>query len=221
MSTTLEQAQETRQPNQLGAALKPLVIELGVPVGSYYLLHDGLGLSVIASLALSSVVPGVRTVVGVVRERSFNGLAGLMVAVNLVGIAAGLIVGDPRLMIAKDRAISSVIGIGILVSVFMGRPLMSKGLKPFLTKGNAAKTQSWDRLTATSVRFRRLEAIYSAVWGTALLGECLARIVLAYTLPVTTMAWLSGALVAGAIGLAIIGGIPETAAMERLIEQEN
>src|ERR1700683_1297089 len=70
----------------LATALGPLVIDVGVPVGSYYLLHGGFGLSVWLSLALSSIGPAVRAVTGIVAERKLNLLALLMLGVNLAGI---------------------------------------------------------------------------------------------------------------------------------------
>ncbi|HEY7013847.1 MAG TPA: VC0807 family protein [Streptosporangiaceae bacterium] len=192
----------------LGTALRPLVIDVGIPLGSYYLLHGAFGLSVWLSLALSSVSPAIRSVFGLVAERKPNLLAMLMLAVNLAGIVVSFLSGDPRAMIAKDSLVSSVIAIAILASVAARRPLMSQGLKPYITRGTAERTAAWDRLAAGSARFRRLEMLFSAIWGVLLLADCAARLVGAYTLPVTTMVWLSTVLTLGAIGLGItLGGI--------------
>ena len=54
---------------------------------------------------------------------------------------------------------------------------MTAGLKPFLTRGTAERTAAWDRLAAGSARFRRLEGLYSTIWGVALLADCVARLV--------------------------------------------
>ncbi len=202
-------------------ALAPLLIDIGIPVGSYYLLHAGLGLSLWLSLALSSVVPAVRSVAGLVTRRQLNVLALLMLFVNLAGIAVSFATGDPRLMIAKDSVISSVIAIAILVSVAARRPLMTAGLKPFLTRGTAERTAAWDRLAAGSARFRRLELLYSAIWGVALLAECAARLVGAFTLPVSTMVWLGTTLTLGAIGVAIMVGGAAAAPMQQMLETES
>ena len=192
----------------LGAALRPLVIDVGIPLAAYYLLHGALGLSVWLALALSSVSPAIRSVLGLVAERKPNLLAMLMLAVNLAGIVVSFLSGDPRAMIAKDSLVSSVIAIAILASVAARRPLMSQGLKPYITRGAAERTAAWDRLAAGSARFRRLEMLFSAIWGVLLLADCVARLVGAYTLPVTTMVWLGTVLTLGAIGLGItLGGI--------------
>ena len=53
----------------MGAALRPLAVDVAVPVGLYYLLRDGFGVSLVLSLAASSVLPAVRSVAGFARER--------------------------------------------------------------------------------------------------------------------------------------------------------
>ena len=139
-------------------------------------------------------------------QRRLNVLALLMLAVNLAGIGVSFATGDPRLMIAKDSAISSVIGLAILVSVVLRRPLMTAGLKPWLTRGAADRTAAWDRLRAGSARFRRLESLFSAIWGIVLLAECTARVIGAFTLPVPTMVWLGTVMLVGALGVATMAG---------------
>src|SRR5262245_24617645 len=67
----------------VAASLRPLLIDIGIPVGTYYLLRDAFGLSLWLSLALSSIGPAVRSVAGLVKERKLNLLAVLMLAVNL------------------------------------------------------------------------------------------------------------------------------------------
>jgi hypothetical protein len=200
----------TTKTNSKRANLVPLIVDVAVPIGAYYLLKDGLGMSTLMALGLSSVVPAVRTGWSVVKERAVNGLAALILVVNVVGLLLSFVAGDPRLMLAKDSGVSSVIGIGILVSVALGRPMMTAGMKPWLVKGIVEREDAWARLQAGSEDFRRAERRFSAVWGVVLLTECVLRIVGAYTLPVDTMVWAGSVvmvvsmvvafLVSGAIG---------------------
>jgi hypothetical protein len=210
----------TRPGAGIGTALRPLLIDVGVPVGSYYLLHGAFGLSVWLSLALSSVGPAVRAIAAVAAERKLNVLALLMLAVNLAGIAVSFLTGDPRAMIAKDSLVSSVIAIAILASVAARRPLMSAGLRPFLTKGVPQRTAAWERLSACSARFRRLEMAFSAIWGLLLLADCAARLIGAYTLPVTTMVWLSTVLTLSAVGLGVMTGGVAARPIEKMVTAE-
>ncbi|MGW7614004.1 VC0807 family protein [Streptomyces sp. NPDC054766] len=199
----------------------PLIVDVAVPVGSYYLLKNGFGMSTMAALGWSSVVPAVRTVWSVLKERRVNALAGLILFVNVVGLALSLVAGDPRLMLAKDSGVSSAIGIGVLVSVKLGRPMMTQGMKPFLVKGDAARAAAWDRLAAGSEPFRKAERTFSLVWGTVLLGECVARVVGAYTLPIDTMVWLGTVVMIASMVLAfLLSGRFAVVPMEKMLERE-
>jgi hypothetical protein len=201
------------------STLLPLVVDVAVPLGSYYLLRAA-GCGLVAALVLSSIAPAARTVFGLVKDRTVNGLAALIVAVNVVSIAISFWSGDPRIMLAKDSAVSSTIGIAILISAFAGQPLMTAGLRPFLVKGDAAKAAAFDRLAASSTRFRRLERMFSLIWGVFLIGECVTRVVCAFTLPVGTMVWLGTvimlAAVFGAMGICGFCSIP----METMVRNE-
>jgi len=208
-----------RRPG-MAAALRPLLIDVGIPVGSYYLPRDAFGMSLWLSLTLSSVGPAARAIAGLVAERKLNLLATLMLAVNLAGIAVSFLTGDPRAMIAKDSVVSSVIAFAILGSVVLRRPLMSAGLRPFMTRGEPRRMAAWDRLSAASPRFRRLELLFSAIWGVALLAECAARLAGAYTLPVTTMVWLGTVMTLGAIGVAIVVGGTAAGPIQKMIDAE-
>lgn len=202
----------------MAAALRPLILDLGVPLGSYYLMRAA-GVALIPALAISSIVPAVRTVAGLVKDRSVNGLAALIVVVNVVSIAVIFWTGDPRLMLAKEAVISSTIGLAILVSVFAGRPLMSAGLRPMIAKGDPGRDAAFGRLSAASPRFARLERLFSAIWAITLLAECATRVVCAFTVPVTTMVWLSTVMTLSAISAGIIIGAPVSGAMRRMVLQ--
>ncbi|MFJ3949871.1 hypothetical protein SLV14_002353 [Streptomyces sp. Je 1-4] len=212
---------EGERGNPLLKSLAPLIVDAGIPVALYYVLSDGFGFSTVAALGWSSVVPALRTVWDLVSSRSVNGLALLMLAVNAVGLALSAVAGDPRLMMAKDSGVSSVVGIAILLSVRTKRPLMTAGLKPWVTKGSAAGNAAWDRLITGSERFRRAERRFSAIWGTALLTECVVKVVGAYTVPVHTMVWLGTVLtVVAVLAAMLIAGGSCADPMEKMVKAE-
>lgn len=210
-----------RKRSALASTLLPLTLDIAVPVGGYYVLRDGFGVSLVMSLALTSVVPALRTIVGAVRERQFNGLAGLMVAVNVLSLALSFVTGDARLIVAKDSGITGMVGVCVLVAALRGNPLMSTGMKPFMVRGRDDRMAAWDRLTAASPRFHRLECRYSVTWGGVLIVECVARIIGAYTLSVPTMVWAGNVIIAVAVGLGIVlGGAIATQPMEFMLKAE-
>lgn len=123
-------------------------------------------------------------------------------------------------MLAKDSGVSSIIGIVVLVTVLKGQPMMSAGMRPWLVKGDAAKGTAWQRLSVESAAFRRAEMRFSAVWGAALLGECVVRTVGAYTVPVDTMVWLGTVImVATPVFAFLVSGRVGAVPMERMIAE--
>jgi hypothetical protein len=217
MSETVTEA----RPSEALRSFTPLILDAGVPVASYYLLTGVAGMGTVAALAWSSVVPAARTLWGIVRERRLNGLATLILTVNVVSLVLSTLTGDPRLMLAKDGAVSSTIGIGILVSVFLGKPMMTSALKPWFTKGDGTKDVVWHRMLETSAEFRRAERTFSVVWGIALLAECAARVVGAYTIPVGTMVWLGSVfLVVTIFGAIVVSGRLAAGPMEKMLAAE-
>ncbi|MEY9859848.1 hypothetical protein ABH935_005482 [Catenulispora sp. GAS73] len=205
------------QTHPLKQALAPLAVDIAVPLGGYYVLHSALGLGTAAALGVASVVPAARSIFAAVVKREANALALLMLTVNIVAIALTFVSGNARLMLAKDSAVSSTIALGILWSVRGGKPMMTAGLKPFVTKGDAARTAAWDALRAESAKFRAKENLFSVIWGGWLLAECVARLVGAFVLPVSTMAWLGTVVLIVAIAGACVTGGAAVEPLEKLI----
>ncbi|MEU6407154.1 VC0807 family protein [Microbispora sp. NPDC046933] len=209
MTQTLTAPARAAQPRRgnLRKTLMPLALDVAAPMACYYLLHGAFGMSEVVALAVSGVIPAVRVVAGIVGDRTLNGLAGLTLAVNVAGIALSFVTGDARMMIAKDSGLSGVLSLAIMLSAFTRQPVMTAGMRPFITKGNAAKEAAWDRLAERSARFRRAERRFSGIWGGVLLAECVARLIGAFTLPVSTMVWLSNVMLIAAIvvGLVLAG----------------
>jgi hypothetical protein len=200
-------------------ALRPLLLDIAVPLASYYVLH-AVGFSIVDSLVLASVFPAARAVIGLVRDRKVNLLALLIVTVNLASMGLSLATGSPRLMLLKDSGVTSVIGLSIVVSVLVGRPLMSAGMRPFLVKNSAVRDAAFERLSAACDRFRRLEKLFSLTWGIILFGECLVRVALVFVLPVGTMVWLSTVLTIAAVAIGIAASSRYSRPMEKMVDQE-
>ncbi|MEU8550001.1 VC0807 family protein [Streptomyces roseoverticillatus] len=221
-ATAGETAPAAPRGRALWDSFAPLVVDAVLPMAAYYALSKGFGMSTLAALGWSSALPAARTVWGLVKERRVNGLAALILVVNVVGLVLSGVSGDARLMLAKDSAVSSVVGLAVLVSAVAGRrPLMTTGLKPWVVKGDPARQAAWDRLSARDAWFRRSERTFSVVWGSALLAECVARVVGAYTLPVDTMVWLGNVILGAAIVAAmVIGGGLAADPMEKMVDAE-
>ena len=172
--------------------VKTLGIEIAVPLGVYYGLHS-LGASDFTALALSGVFPLARTLFQFAKHRTLNGLALVVLVTNVVGMLLTFVSGDARMMIAKDSIGSGITGVVILISAFTAQPIMTKALRPFLTHGKADHEAAWERLQANK-RFHTVLRRGSFIWGIGFIFESAARVIGAFTLPVSTMVWLSTVL---------------------------
>jgi microcompartment protein CcmK/EutM len=198
--------------NQPGSSLlKTLAIEIAVPTAVYYGLHS-LGASVFLSLALSGLVPLARTLYQFAKDRSLNGLAVVVLVTNVVGMLLTFVSGDARLMIAKDSIGSGITGLVILASAFTAAPIMTKTMRPFLTRGKQENEAAWERLSGTA-KFQQILRRSSVVWGIGFVLESTARVVGAFVLPVETMVWLSTVLFLGtfAVMMVVAGKVAEGA----------
>src|ERR1700760_165542 len=200
-------------------SLRNLLLDVAGPVGSYYAARAA-GADLFTALAISSALPLVRTGAALLRGRRVDGLALLVLVVNAAGLVVSFWSGNPRFMLAKDGVTTAVLGIAVLVSVLASRPLMTAGMRPFVTKGNAAKDAAFGRLLVSSARFGQLNRRFSVVWGIAFLAECAARVTCAVPLPVNTTMWLSNVLLGVCITAAVIVGGVFADRMEKLVSAE-
>ena len=187
------------------SSIASLVVDVAIPLAIYYALHDGLGLPLVTAMAASSVIPAARTAYAAVRERELNQLAALMLTLNVASVVISLVSGNARLLFAREAAISSLVGIAALATVLAGRtPMFAPAMEAFMTRGEPRREQAWHRLAGADLGFCRMLRRHTVIWGVVLLVDCCARVVCAYTMPVTELAWLSTAITVGSISFAAI-----------------
>src|SRR6202000_605898 len=167
-----------------GNPLLPLLLDVGVPLASYYLMRH-FGVSMVTALAVSGLVPAVRVVWSVIRERSADGLALGVLTLTVVSIPVAFITGSPKLLLAKDSLGTGALGVWLIISVLLAKPAMAHGIRAFLarTEGSAA---AWEQLSVESGAFRRCLSAATLVWAVGFIVECVARITVVVALPVGT-----------------------------------
>lgn len=188
--------------NPSASVLRTLGVEIAVPLGVYYGLHS-LGASDFTALALAGVFPLARTLFQFAKNRTLNGLALVVLVTNVAGMLLTFVSGDARMMIAKDSIGSGITGLVILISAFTAQPIMTKALRPFLTHGDADHEAAWERLRGNA-RFETVIRRSSFVWGVGFMLESAARVVGAFTLPVSTMVWLSTVVFVGSFAVIML-----------------
>src|SRR5690349_4050931 len=144
-----------------------LVFDLGGPLLAYSLLRSA-GMSAVAALVLSGVLPALGIVIGVVV------LAGL-----LVGTLLGLTSHNARLYLLEGSVPSAVFALGCLFSLRLRRPLIFRLaveiLGPDTRKGRDV-TAAW-----RYPGFRRAFQMLTVAWGAGYLAEAAIRVAIVIT----------------------------------------
>lgn len=180
------------------AVLATLLTDLVAPVVFYYLLRVT-GAGIYTSLLISAIMPVATAVVRLIRHRRIDGFAVYTASVMIAGALVSLIGGSPRFLLAREGWLTGMTGAWFIVSLFLGRyPLGFAFSRPFL-EGRLARRgvpPDWDELWDGLPRFRRLWHVTTVLWGVGLFVDAVARVVMAYCLPIDTVPALSASLYA-------------------------
>ncbi|MEJ2888510.1 VC0807 family protein [Actinomycetospora aeridis] len=192
---------ESAPPETRGGlgALTGLLFDIGIPVLGYYVLHL-LGTSDWVALLVATVAAGLRLCWVAVRTRRITWFAAVMLGMFGLGLALAFASDDPRFMLLSDSFTTSVVALGFLGSLVVGKPLTLSAFQTWKPR-EAGKMDEYYR---TNPVVRRLFRVSALVWGLGLLIESVARIPLVYALPVEVMVGVSAALlIATNAGLAV------------------
>lgn len=203
-------------------AFLPLVLDVAVPLASYYLLRH-FGVSLVPALAISGLSPALRVVRGIVRERTADGLALAVLVLTAASIPVAFISGTPQILLAKDAVGTGVFGLWLIVSALLGRPAMANVMRGVLTRTEGSEA-AWDRLAESSPPFRSHLRTVTTLWGVGFVIECVARIAVAWLLPINTAVWAVNVPIALVISGCVViqrRWVKQIAIMVRLRTEDN
>jgi intracellular septation protein A len=172
--------------------------DVGLSLVAYYGLR-ALGASPYVALLGGTVTAGLR--IGYVwwRTRRFDAFAAFMLVEFGVGLVFSLLTGDARFLVAKESFSTAIAGLIFLASCGFGRPMIWHAAVRFQPAARAEMEHKWHAVP----EFRRTFRVLTLGWGAGMLAEAVARVVVAYTLPVDAAAGLSQLLRFGAMGLLV------------------
>ncbi|MFC9436351.1 VC0807 family protein [Nocardia sp. NPDC057030] len=173
--------------------------DIAVPVGAYFVLH-ALGYSDFAGLLAGTVLSALMVIGQAIRSRRLELMSAIVLGGFVFGLVTSLISGDPRMMIAKDSMATVLIGLAFLISAMIGKPLTYLVARKAVSAGGPARVAELETAYRTDPAKRRAFTVLTVMWGAGLVFEATIRIVLAYQLPVHTMAWLSPVLMIAVVG---------------------
>jgi hypothetical protein len=180
-------AKPTKVQSPLGSLLS-LVMDIGLPLGTYYLLKNAFGVDVITALIVSGLVPAVRTIWTTVRAGKPDQFALAVLIVTVVSIPITLLTGSPTFMLAKEGLGTGTLGIYIGVMALRRQPVMTAAFKPFIAN-SVKKAAAWDELMVGSATFRASLVRANLVWAIGFVIEVAVRLLIVFTLPFDTAVW--------------------------------
>jgi hypothetical protein len=181
-SESVENSSESGNFLRKARAVLPLAADVVVPVAGFFVL-SAIGLSDTWALTLAGAATGVRTLAGVLYRRRLDGIS-MLVAVEFLLSAALLVVSDdPRVVLLKPSFYTLVAAGYLLVSVFVGRPVVYEAAAPMATGGDPQRTIAYRTVWDNSAEFRRRERTITAVFAAALALEAGLRAVVVLNTP--------------------------------------
>ena len=155
-------------------------VDLVLPLALYYGMRWA-GADPWLALMLGAVGPLVRIAVNTARTRRIDRLGVFTLSILALGTAVGMFSADPRLLLARESWLTALVGIWILMSLAGRRPVLFEATIAVMPTGAAAQwEQDWD----TSPFFRRVFRTMTLAWGLAFILDAVARVIMAYTLPI-------------------------------------
>ncbi|MEV8606422.1 VC0807 family protein [Amycolatopsis sp. NPDC051373] len=157
-----------------------LLIDVGAPVGGYYLLR-AFGVVPVWALLLSGLPPALRVLYTAVTRRRVDGMGLFVLAIVAVSVVTTLLTGDARLLLVRNAWFSSLAGVWLLASLVIGRqPLTYEAARALLPGKSEQLDDAWEQ----RLSFRRLWRVLAVVWGVGGLLHSGVSIAMAYTLPI-------------------------------------
>jgi hypothetical protein len=155
-----------------------LVFDLGGPLLAYSLLRSA-GMSAVAALAISGVLPALGIGIGALADRRLDVIGVVVLAGLLAGTLLGLTSHNARLYLLEGSVPSAVFALGCLLSLRLRRPLIFRLavelLGPDSRKGRDVTT-AW-----RYPGFRRAFRIITVSWGAGYLVEAAIRVAIVVT----------------------------------------
>ncbi|WP_067566475.1 VC0807 family protein [Nocardia acidivorans] len=182
--------------------LAPIARDIAIPMAVYFGLH-WMGYSDFTALLGGAVASAAIVLIPAVRARRLDPIAAIVLIGFVIGLVGSLISGDPRIMIVRDSVGTAGLGLAFLISAVIGKPLTYAAMRKALA-GAPERLAEIETSYRTEPSVRRTHRGIAMLWGAGLSGEAALRIVLAYQLPISTMAWLSSVLMVGTIAVLMV-----------------
>lgn len=187
---TVEDKQPIQPPDMMRNSLRgfawSIFISGVLPWLIYRVLRNNFGVSELVALVVSGIPPFLDTIVGIIRFRRVDLIAGISLLSIVVGLAVLALGGSPRLYLIRESFFTAAIGLAFLVSMLFQKSLLYYAARQVMTgntpEGIAKFEARWREDAQFRQRFQVRLRPFGFLWGFGLLFEAVVRTYLVYTL---------------------------------------
>jgi hypothetical protein len=203
MQTTNQQTFSRRMI--LMRILPTLIYAAVIPYLLYRVGTQDFHLSSVDALLLAAVSPVVGLLVELVRKRQLNAFCFLVLAGLVAKVVSALLFNNARLVLISDSLVTGAIGLLLLGSVLVGKPLVALLATSMYAKSPEEGAKMKQRLQASGVQRHLL--VLTAIWGVGLLLLLAISVLLTFTLPVALVVLIRPLIDYGVIGALVVSTI--------------
>lgn len=139
----------------------------------------------ITALLIATSVPLADNLIFILKYRKIDAFALFMLTGFVLSIVAFFIGGSEKLILLRESFVTGVLGLVFIVSLLFSKPLIYHFAIKFMA-GNTNSNQQTFLDGWNQPYFRFVLRLMTAVWGLALVGEAIIRIILVYKLSVSS-----------------------------------
>lgn len=185
--------------------LPTLIYAAIIPYLLYRIGSEHFHLSAVDALLLAAVSPAVGSIIELVWKRQLN-VVSLLVFVGItVKVVSALLFNNARLVLISDSLVTGFIGLLLLGSVLIGKPLVVALATSMYAKSPEESAKMKQSLQASGVHRHLL--ILTSIWGVGLLLLLVISVLLTYTLPIALVVLIRPLCDYGVIAILVMATI--------------
>jgi len=197
MTITNKENAEPTKPNIRLAILHLVIVNVVLPLVIYSIAKNHT--TEVVALTLSGIPPALDALYSIIRNKRIDIISSVTVLAIVLSVVVASLTNDAKLILVKDSFMTLVLGTTYLVSMVVGKENLiwhyNRQFAGTSPEAQAHLDELWQKEPVrTATKFMCL------VWGIGLIFEAILRIVLIYSLPISTMAYLSPILITVVLG---------------------
>jgi intracellular septation protein A len=178
-----------------------IVINGAIPLFIYNILLGHF--SSFKSLLIATLIPVADNLFHVLRYRKADAFGLFMLTNFILSLLAFALSGNEKLILMRESMITGILGLIFLGSLFYSKPLMYYFAIRF-SAGDETKNREKFEANWSIAYFRFVLRFLTGIWGTALLGEAILKIILVNELSISEFLAVSQIILYSVMGAAIV-----------------